>query len=84
MQLTFSLYSVAGLLIMMGLGLIVLGIYQRWLYPTMRRRHEKAKVTGSHGRDPADIRLVFKSLALLVLPTLGFLYGDTVLTSFFG
>jgi len=83
-QLTFSLYSVAGLLIMMGLGLVILGIYQRWVYPAMRRRHEKAKITGSHGRDPADIRLVFKTLALLVLPALGFLYGDPVLSSYFG
>ena len=84
MQLTFSLYSVAGLLIMMGLGLINLGIYQRWVYPAMRARYEKAKVTGTHGRDPGSVRLFFKTLALIVLPALGFLFGDPVLGGYFG
>ncbi len=84
MQLTFSLYSMAGLLIMMGVGLVNLGVYQRWIYPALRRRHEKAKVTGSHGRDPGTVKLIFKTLALLVLPVLGFLFGDPVLSGFFG
>lgn len=84
MPLTFSLYSVAGLLILMVLGLIVLGIYQRWLYPQMRARHEAAKVTGSQGVDPNVLKLVFKILALIVMPALGFLFGDPVLNGYFG
>ncbi len=84
MQLTFSLYSVAGLLIMMGIGLTVLGIYQRWVYPLMHQRHEKAKVTGSHGRDPNAVKMMFKFLALIILPAIGFLFGDFVLNRLYG
>ncbi len=83
MQLTFSLYSLAGALVMLGLGLVELGIYQRWIYPAQRRHYEKAKVTGSHKVDPGSVRLIFKSLALLVFPALGFLFGDLVLNRLF-
>ena len=84
MQLTFSLYSIAGLLIMVGIGLVFLGTYQRWIYPLARRRHEKAKVTGSQGSDPSVTRMVIKITALLILPTLGFLFGDPVLSVLYG
>lgn len=84
MQLTFSLYSLAGLLTLMGIGLIVLGIYQRWLYPELRTRHEEAKMTGSQGMDPNVLKFSFKVLVLIVLPALGFLFGDPVLNGYFG
>jgi len=80
MQLTFSPYSIAGLMIMFGIGLFILGMYQRWIYPAARRRHEKAKVTGSQGSDPGLTRTVIKITALLILPALGFLFGDPVLS----
>jgi len=83
-QLTFSLYSIAGLLIMLGIGLVYLGIYQRWIYPLKRQRHEKAKVTGSHGRDPALMIIVIKIIGLLVLPALGFVFGSPLLSALIG
>lgn len=79
MPLTFSLYSIAGVLIMLGIGLLNVGIFQHWLYPAMRQRHEKAKVTGSHGRDPGVLKIIIKILALIILPVLGFVFGDPVL-----
>lgn len=81
MPLTFSLYSVAGLLIMLGIGLFDIGIYQRWLYPVMRRKHEAAKVTGSHGQDPNVMKAVIRIFSLVVLPALGFLFGDPIITN---
>ena len=84
MQLTFSLYSIAGLLIMLGIGLVNLGIYQRWIYPLMRLRHEKAKVTGSHGRDPGVMKITIKIAGLIIMPALGYLFGDPLLSGLFG
>lgn len=81
MQLTFSLYSIAGLLITLGIGLVIFGIYQRWIYPELRASHEKAKVTGSQGRDPGLLRHMLRVLLLIVLPALGFAFGDPVLSS---
>jgi len=83
-QLTFSLYSISGLLIMLGIGLCSLGIFQRWVYPHLRMRHEKAKMTGSQGLDPSWLTVSVKVVGLLILPTLGFLFGNLLLTSLNG
>ena len=82
MQITYSLLSFAGLLIMLGFGLVGLGFYQRWLYPLERERHEAAKVTGSHGRDPNFKKVLIKVFSLIILPALGFIFGDLVLSVF--
>ena len=83
-QMTFSLYSLAGLLIMLGIGLLDFGLYQRLIYPAIRARHEKAKVTGTHGRDPRQLSLIIKIVSLIILPVLGFIFGDPLLSGFFG
>ena len=64
---------------MLGIGLIGYGIYNRAIYPVARKAHEKAKVTGSHGRDPNQYLLLVKVLTLVLLPVLGLLFGDLIL-----
>jgi len=83
-QLTFSLYSISGLLIMLGIGLFILGIFQRWIYPHLRLRHEKAKMTGSHGLDPSMLTIIVKIFGLMIMPTLGFLFGNLLLSGLNG
>jgi len=69
---------------MLGIGLLDMGIYQQWLYPAMRRRHEAAKVTGSHGQDPNVMKAVIRIFSLVILPALGFLFVDPILTNLIG
>jgi len=64
---------------MLGLGLVIYGIYNRAIYPVARTAHEKAKLTGSHGRDPNVYLLMVKILTLILLPILGFAFGDLIL-----
>ncbi len=64
---------------MLGAGLIAFGIYNKAIYPAARKAHEKAKVTGSHGRDPNLYLLLVKVLTLVLLPVLGLLLGDLIL-----
>jgi len=66
---------------MLGIGLLALGIFQRWVYPHLRQRHEAAKVTGSHGLDPSLLTITIKIVGLLMLPALGFVIGDPLLAS---
>ncbi len=78
-QFSITLFSLAGLLIMLGAGLICFGIYNRVVYPMARKAHEKAKLTGSHGRDPNVYLLMVKVLTLVLLPILGLAFGDLIL-----
>ena len=48
----------------------------RLVYPSVRRAHERKKVTGTHGTDPAVIMQLVKFQGLVVLPVLGFLFGE--------
>ncbi len=64
---------------MLGAGLIAFGIYNKVIYPVARKAHEKAKVTGSHGRDPNLYLLLVKVFTLVLLPVLGLLFGDLIL-----
>ena len=69
---------------LLGIGLFALGIFQRWIYPVLRQRHETAKVTGSQGLDPSVLTITIKIVGLLFLPALGFLFGDPLLASLIG
>jgi hypothetical protein len=84
LPITFSAYSLFGLLIMGGFGLIALGLYQRWLYPVQRLAHEEAKVTGTQGRDPNVYKITVKIITLIIMPATGFLFGDMMLAGLAG
>jgi hypothetical protein len=71
----FSFSNVLGLLVFSGLGLVCLWFFHRFIYPLLSARHEKAKVTGTQGRDPLQVSRVIYLLGMLVLPIAGFLLG---------
>ena len=67
-----------------GLGFLVLGILelivlQRALYPALRWRHEKAKLTQSQRIQPDVIINVLRFQSLVIMPVLGFLLGDRLM-----
>jgi|GEM_PF-1528452 len=68
--------GITGGLIFLGLGLLELAVVQRFVYPPLRWRHEKAKLTQSQGIDPARIMLLLRVQSLLVMPVLGYVLGS--------
>jgi hypothetical protein len=74
----FSFGNVIGLLVSLALGLLVLAIFHRFVYPLLSARHEKAKVTGTHGRDPAQFSRIVYLVGLVLFPVAGFLLGGTL------
>ena len=79
-----TLYSLAGALIMLGTGLMLTGVYEKYLYPVHRLSHEEAKLTGRRGFDPRLYLAIFKLLSFIALPVAGFLFGNGVLEKIFG
>jgi hypothetical protein len=74
--MVFSFGNVIGLLVFTGLGLLVLWIFHRFFYPLLSARHERAKVTATQGRDPAQWSRVIYVVGLVLFPVAGFLLGD--------
>ena len=60
----------------MFVGFVEVILVDRLIYPAARRRHERKKVTGSHGTDPALVMQLIKIQGLVALPILGFLFGE--------
>jgi hypothetical protein len=58
------------------IGLIEVVFLDRLIYPAIRRGHERKKVTGTQRTDPAVIMQFIKFQGLVVLPVLGFLFGE--------
>ena len=73
MAVCFS--NVIGLLVSLGLGLLFLWLFHRFVYPLLSARHERAKVTGTQGRDPAQFSRVAYLVGLVLFPVVGFLLG---------
>jgi len=73
--MVFSFSNVIGALILLVIGVICLALYQRFIRPLLSFRHEKAKVTATQGRDPAQVSRIVYLIGLLVFPLVGFLLG---------
>ena len=58
------------------IGFIELMIVQTMIYPTLRWRFEKAKVTASQGMDPTRIMNFVKIQSLLLMPVVGYFMGN--------
>jgi hypothetical protein len=67
--------ALMGALIFLAAGIIELALIQRYVYPALRARHERAKLTGSQGSDPARILTLLRIQSLIFLPILGFVLG---------
>jgi hypothetical protein len=78
MGMDFSVSNVLGLLVFLVLGLLVLALFHRFVYPLLSARHERAKVTGKQGRDPAQVSRIVYLVGLVLLPVVGFLLGGTL------
>jgi hypothetical protein len=74
----FSFSNVLGLLVFMVLGLFVLALFHRFVYPLLSARHERAKVTGKQGQDPTQVSRIVYLVGLVLLPVVGFLLGGTL------
>ena len=48
---------------------------RRSIYPVLRSRHEKAKLTQAQGRDPNWLVAVVWLQGVVVMPALGFMVG---------
>jgi hypothetical protein len=77
-----SFASLIGALVFLGLGIVELAVLNRSLYPALRWRHEKAKLTQEQGIDPNRIMLLVKIQSLLLMPILGLFLGDRMKSIF--
>ena len=80
MMLT-RLITITPISILVGLAAALLGFVEvifldRLVYPSVRRGHERKKLTCSHRTDPAIVMQLIKFQGLVVLPLLGFLFGE--------
>ena len=76
--------SFAGLiwaLLFLVIGIAELAFVNRSVYPSLRWRYEKAKVTQQQGMAPATIMALVKVQSLILLPLIGLLIGDRMSTS---
>ena len=64
------------------IGLIELALVNRSIYPSLRWRYEKAKITQSQGVSPATIMALVKFQSLVLMPAVGFLIGDRMKSIF--
>jgi hypothetical protein len=76
----FSFNSLIGGLMFLGLGVIEFALARRSLYPVLRLRHERAKLTQSQGVEPNRIMALIKIQSLLIMPVAGFFAGDRLKT----
>ncbi|MEI7600576.1 MAG: hypothetical protein WCJ41_14805 [Aestuariivirga sp.] len=68
--------AVVGALVFAIIGLAEVALVSRSIYPSLRWRYEKAKITQSQGVSPATIMALVKFQSLVLLPVLGFLLGS--------
>jgi hypothetical protein len=62
--------------IFLVIGFVELMIVQTMIYPSLRWRYEKAKVTASQGMDPLRIMTFVKIQSLLLMPVVGYFMGN--------
>ena len=68
--------GVIGALLFLSLGLAEVALFNRSVYPSLRWRYEKAKITQSQGISPATIMALVKFQSLVLLPVVGFVLGS--------
>ena len=68
--------ALVGALVFTAIGLAELALVNRSVYPALRWRFEKAKLTQSQGVSPSTIMALVKFQSLVLMPVFGFLLGD--------
>jgi len=82
--MTISIYSLLGAFIMLVFGVVEYAVLRQTLHHVLWERYERAKSTGSQGRDPEIMWTVLKLSNLVLFPLLGFVFGDSVLRALLG
>ncbi len=77
-----SFAGLIGALVFLVIGVVELALLNRSLYPALRWRHEKAKLTQEQGIDPNRIMLLVKIQSLVLMPLLGLFLGDRMKSIF--
>ena len=77
-----SFAGLIGALVFLAIGVVELALLNRSLYPALRWRHEKAKLTQEQGIDPNRIMLLVKIQSLVLMPLLGLFLGDRMKSIF--
>ena len=72
----YSFYSVVGALGFLVLGILEFALLRCSLYPALRSRYEQAKTTQTQGLDPNRIMALLRVQSLVIMPVLGFVFGD--------
>ena len=73
-----GIYGLGGALACLVAGLFEVAMFRRLIYPTLRRRHETAKLTASQGADPSRFLYIVQLQSLVILPIIGFMLGDRI------
>lgn len=68
--------SPLGAFIFLVAGVLIQAILQRYLYPVLSTRHERAKFMGRETADPRRIFIVLRIVNFIVLPILGLFAGS--------
>ena len=76
-----SFAGLIGALVFLVIGLAELAFVNRSVYPALRWRYEKAKVTQQQGLAPSTIMALVKVQSLILLPFIGLVIGDRMSTS---
>jgi hypothetical protein len=76
-----SFAGLVGALVFLVIGLAELAFVNRSVYPALRWRYEKAKVTQQQGLAPSTIMALVKVQSLILLPFIGLVIGDRMSTS---
>ena len=74
--------AVVGALVFAIIGLAELALVNRSVYPSLRWRHEKAKVTQTQGISPSAIMTLVKIQSLILMPVAGLVIGDRMKSIF--
>ena len=73
-----SFAGLIGALVFLMIGVVEFALLNRSLYPALRWRHEKAKLTQEQGIDPNRIMLLVRIQSLVILPLLGLFLGRQI------
>ena len=76
-----SFAGLLGALVFLAIGIAELAFVNRSVYPSLRWRYEKAKVTQQQGLAPSTIMALVKVQSLILLPLIGRVIGDRMSTS---
>ena len=76
-----SFAGLLGAVVFLAIGIAELAFVNRSVYPSLRWRYEKAKVTQQQGLAPSTIMALVKVQSLILLPLIGLVIGDRMSTS---